>query len=43
MTDVRMVPPVPEPLLEQVSREVGSSVRMISLGVMLPHHMTSHL
>jgi hypothetical protein len=35
MTDVRKVPPGPEPLLEQVSPEVGSGVQMVSLGVVL--------
>ena len=42
MTHVRMVRPGSEPLLEQVSREVGSGVHMISLGAVPPRHLASH-
>ena len=34
-----MVPPGSEPLLEQVSREVGSGVHMVSLGEVPPRHL----
>jgi len=43
MTDVRMVRPGSEQLLEQVSGEVGSGVNMISLRRVPPRQTSSHL
>jgi hypothetical protein len=42
MTDVRKVRLGSEPLLQQVSPEVGSGVHMILLGAVPPRHLASH-
>ena len=39
MAHVRMVRPGSQPLLEQVSREVGSGVHTISLGTVPSRHL----